>query len=72
MRRSILSLKLPEMNPGGKEVARLRDLAQKWRDFAEVGSATARSDRLAWADYLERLADRFEQAQETELEAKRS
>ena len=72
MRRSIPSFKLPEMDPGGKEVARLRDLAQKWRDFAEVGSATARSDRLAWADYLERLADRFERTQKMESEAKQS
>ena len=51
---------------------RLRDLARKWREFAEVGSASARRDRLAWADYLERLADRSEGNQKAESEAKRS
>ena len=66
------SQKMSEMNGGMKEVPRLRELARKWREFAEVSSATARRGRLAWADYLERLADKFEQAQETESEAKQS
>jgi hypothetical protein len=61
-----------EMNGGMKDVPRLRELARKWREFAEVSSATARKDRLAWADYLERLADRIERALEAESEAKQS
>jgi len=66
------SLNMCEMNGGMKEVPRLRELARKWREFAEVSSATARKDRLAWADYLERLADKFERAEETESEARQS
>jgi hypothetical protein len=48
------------MNADLQEAARLRRLAKKWREYAEIGLASARSDRVAWADYLERLAEQAE------------
>jgi len=45
------------------EAARLRRLAREWRDYAEIGVASARGDRIAWADYLERSAEEAERTE---------
>ena len=49
------------MNTDVHEATRLRRLAKEWREYAEIGLASARGDRIAWADYLERLAEQAEQ-----------
>ena len=42
------------------EATRLRELAQWWREFAEVGYSRKRQERIAWAEHLERLAGEHE------------
>ena len=42
------------------DARQLRELAEWYRAFAEVGRTELRADRLKFADYLDRLAEQME------------
>jgi hypothetical protein len=57
--RTLINARVTGCSPGEmrlSEAERLRSLAEWWRGFAEVGNIGQKMDRLAWANFLERLS----------------